>query len=387
MISLRQHIFSLVAVFVALAIGIAAGSTVVRGPLLDSTRSRLESAEELIEQERAENDVLAAELAQLDALGEDGPAQLLSGRLTGSAVVLVVAGDVDGDVVDGVMRSLAVASDGFVGEVRIDPGVFDPEQIDRVAGEIGVVAGGEVDVAQSFGLVVARRLADLGTRLAGGEAAGPATRASFGDLEDAGLVDLLQLSERTVPTDAFDVVVLSDRNLAHDPTGVLEGLIALPDLAGAPEGLRAAPAAPGTVPDTAPAGTAPTDTTGTTDTAPADTTEATEATDVEDTEAPEATEGTEPATTAPLAPEPVRPVVLIGEVGRIAQDNDSPVPSFVAAIRDSGRLRDEFSTVDNAETVLGWIAIVLGLDAAERGEVGQYGFRDGAERALPRRAP
>lgn len=76
----------------------------MRGPLLDSTRSRLESAEELIEQERAENDVLVAELAQLDALGEDGPAQLLAGRLTGSAVVLVVAGDVDGDVVAGVLR-------------------------------------------------------------------------------------------------------------------------------------------------------------------------------------------------------------------------------------------------------------------------------------------
>ncbi|TPW12136.1 MAG: hypothetical protein FD127_2808, partial [Acidimicrobiaceae bacterium] len=63
MISLRQHIFSLVAVFVALAVGIAAGSTVVRGPLLDSLRARLDSAEQNIETERAENDLLAAELA------------------------------------------------------------------------------------------------------------------------------------------------------------------------------------------------------------------------------------------------------------------------------------------------------------------------------------
>lgn len=389
MISLRQHIFSLVAVFVALAIGIAAGSTVVRGPLLDSTRSRLESAEELIEQERAENDVLAAELAQLDALGEDGPAQLLAGRLTGSAVVLVVAGDVDGDVVAGVLRALAVASDGFVGEVRIDPGVFDPEQVDRVAGEIGVVAGGETDVANAFGLVLARRLADLGGRLADGEAAGAATRATFGDLEDSGLIDLLQLSEGTVPVDAFDVVLLSDRNLAHDPTAVLEGLITLPDVVAQPAGF-AAPPRDGAAPvDTGSDGTTPSGS-GPDATSDPDTTTDPETTDPETTDEPDTTDtaDTEATTTTEPPPiEPPRPVVLIAEVGRITQDNDSPVPSFVGAIRDSGRLRDEFSTVDNAETVLGWIAIVLGLDAAERGEVGQYGFRDGADRAVPRRIP
>ena len=73
MISLRQHLFSLIAVFVALAIGIAAGSTVVRGPLLDSTRARLESAEEVIAAERAENELLTAEVAQLDGWAVDGP--------------------------------------------------------------------------------------------------------------------------------------------------------------------------------------------------------------------------------------------------------------------------------------------------------------------------
>src|SRR5215217_1639523 len=109
MISLRQHIFSLIAVFVALAIGIAAGSTVVRGPLLDSLRARLDSAESVIAQERAENDAQAAEVAQLEQLGEDAPEQFLPGRLTGVAVLLLVAGDVSTDVVSGSVRSLEVS--------------------------------------------------------------------------------------------------------------------------------------------------------------------------------------------------------------------------------------------------------------------------------------
>jgi hypothetical protein len=75
--------------------------------------------------------------------------------------------------------------------------------------------------------------------------------------------------------------------------------------------------------------------------------------------------------------------MMVAEVGRIDPDNDSPVQSFVGAIRESGRLRDEVSTVDNAETVLGWMATVLGLQAAQGGDVGHYGFREGAERSIP----
>ena len=79
--------------------------------------------------------------------------------------------------------------------------------------------------------------------------------------------------------------------------------------------------------------------------------------------------------------------MMVAEVGRVLQDNDNPVPSFVSAIRDNGRLRDEVSTDDNAETILGWIAVVLGLEAARSGDVEHYGFRDGADRALPPRSP
>lgn len=324
MISLRQHIFSLVAVFVALAIGIAAGSTVVRGPLLDSLRQRLQSAEALIETERSENDVLAAELAQLDDLGADGPAQLLSGRLDGSPVVLVVAGDVDRDVVDGVARSLNSATTAFVGELRLDPTVFDPEEAARVAVELGrpelvqrpaEPTPEEVEqVGSAFGTRIAELLDDVAAATADGELPG-AVRGAFGRLEDAGLVDLLRVRDEPVEGDRLDVVVLTDRNLANDPTPVLDALV-----------------------------TAAADDDGS-------------------------------------------PLFLIAEVGRIAQDNDQPVPSFVAEIRDNGRLRDEYSTVDNAETILGWIAIVLGLVAAHDGQVGQYGFRDGADGPIPRVVP
>lgn len=314
MISLRQHIFSLVAVFVALAIGIAAGSTVVRGPLLDSTRARLEAAEENIAVERAENDALAAELAQLDDWVASGPGQLLGGRLGGTGVLLVVVGDVDGDVVEGMIRSVRASAGTLVGELRVAPAVLNPEQTDRVAAVLGIEPSEDLVPMAVFGDRIATLVPTVAEAMTDGEVV-PADvlRGAFGDLEDAGLVDVLEVEENPVEVDLVEVLVLTDRNLVNDPTPMLTGLITMSD----------------------PVGAAMT--------------------------------------------------VLVAEVGRVAQDNDTPTPSFVGVIRDDGRLRDEVSTVDNAETILGWVAAVLGLESARTGAVGHYGFRDGAQQAIPDR--
>ncbi len=350
MISLRQHIFSLVAVFVALAIGIAAGSTVVRGPLLDSLRARLESAEESIQVERAENDVLAAEVAQLDPWVEDGPDQLLAGRLPDTAVLLVVAGDVDQDAVTGMIRALRASAARLVGEVRIDPAVFDPDQRERLQEVVGAIAGRSLagtdgdegddageDPAVALGEVVAERI--LRTRdvvVAGGVRSDQVVRSAFGDLEDAGLVDLLQLSAAEAPVGSFDLMVMTDRNARFDPARTLDQVIAVHD------------PATGATGDDAEEG-------------------------AQEGSAEEA-DGRSGAIT-----------VLVAEVGRVLPTNGDPAPSYVGAIRANGRLRDEVNTVDNAETILGWIAAVLGLESAEPGSADHYGFRQGADRPIPTR--
>ncbi|MCU1359186.1 MAG: hypothetical protein JWN99_475 [Ilumatobacteraceae bacterium] len=317
MISLRQHIFSLVAVFVALAVGIAAGSTVVRGPLLDSTRARLSSAEENIALERAENDELAAELAQLDGWENDGPAQLLAGRLPGSAVVLVVAGDVDKDVEQGIVRSIKASAAVLAGEIHLDSAVFDVEQAQRLHEALGASAADAPDPAVVFGERVGDLVASTAKQIETTADVRPdqVLSAAFGSYEDAGLVDLVEMETDKITVDDVDLLVLTDRNLVADPAHVLSGVIKVSD------------------------------------------------------------------------PDGAAMTVMVAEVGRVLQGNDKPVPSFVSAIRDNGRLRDEVSTDDNAETILGWIAVVLGLEAARSGDVEHYGFRDGADRSLPPRSP
>jgi hypothetical protein len=56
---------------------------------------------------------------------------------------------------------------------------------------------------------------------------------------------------------------------------------------------------------------------------------------------------------------------------------------FVDAFRNDGKAQAQISTVDNADTVPGRIAVALALEEASRGLVGHYGQGPGAEQALP----
>jgi Copper transport outer membrane protein, MctB len=59
---------------------------------------------------------------------------------------------------------------------------------------------------------------------------------------------------------------------------------------------------------------------------------------------------------------------------------------FVAAVRADGKAAQTVATVDDAETVPGGIATVLGLREAIRGRIGHYGFAPGADAVIPQPA-
>jgi hypothetical protein len=59
---------------------------------------------------------------------------------------------------------------------------------------------------------------------------------------------------------------------------------------------------------------------------------------------------------------------------------------FVAAVRTDGKAAQTVATVDDAETVPGGIAAVLGLREALRGLIGHYGFAPGADAVIPQPA-
>ena len=78
MINIRYHVYSLVAVFLALAIGVAAGSTVVQRSVVDnlsSTQGRIEKNLDDLEAKNAElQDRAAALECRSGSLTQEGPA-------------------------------------------------------------------------------------------------------------------------------------------------------------------------------------------------------------------------------------------------------------------------------------------------------------------------
>ena len=67
----------------------------------------------------------------------------------------------------------------------------------------------------------------------------------------------------------------------------------------------------------------------------------------------------------------------------IAAEPSDSLWEIVARVRDEPQTAGQVATVDNAESIFGQIALVLGLERAEIGVVDHYGTGPGATRILP----
>jgi len=115
MLNLRYHVVSLVAVFLALGIGVIMGATVIDRVTVDQLRNRLDSVEGSVRQTRKDNDRLAAQLHTWDRFVDQGRSALLSGQLKGVPVLLVGVDGVDRKSVGDLRGELATAGAGVEG--------------------------------------------------------------------------------------------------------------------------------------------------------------------------------------------------------------------------------------------------------------------------------
>lgn len=132
MINFRYHIVSLMAVFLALAVGIAVGVSL--SPSVD------EGILSQAQQDRNQVTALRSELTRRDNLDtyrstyDQRTAQLvLAGRLTEDRVALVIMPDAPNAVVTAVADAVGQAGGRVVSQVKVNPDVFDPAQANTVA--------------------------------------------------------------------------------------------------------------------------------------------------------------------------------------------------------------------------------------------------------------
>jgi hypothetical protein len=150
MINFRFHLVSLTAVFLALALGIALGATVVDQKTVTTLRSQVNRVDRRLDGVEAENGRLRAQVGQWDAFGreEDGKGALVQGRLSGVHVLVIASRGTDADPLAKLRATLVgagAALEGtvwFTSKLRLDPA--NPSNADDVrtlAGALGKADG------------------------------------------------------------------------------------------------------------------------------------------------------------------------------------------------------------------------------------------------------
>lgn len=122
MINFRYHIVSLTAVFLALAVGIAMGTTFLNKATVDQLKHQIHSAESGIDKTSKTNQALSDQLAQYQAadtaMTKDGLAQM--GPVLTDLPMLVVAADgVDTDSLDNLRTALVDAGADLRGTLTL----------------------------------------------------------------------------------------------------------------------------------------------------------------------------------------------------------------------------------------------------------------------------
>lgn len=133
MISLRYHVISIAAVFLALALGVVLGSTAISDRLLSGLSSNRDELGRQVSDLQAERNGLRARLADADIFGAVVGPRVVSGVLRGHTVVLVTTADANPADRDALTGLLSSAGATVTGELQLTDAFTDPSRSDQLS--------------------------------------------------------------------------------------------------------------------------------------------------------------------------------------------------------------------------------------------------------------
>lgn len=185
MIDFRYHLVSIVAVFLALAIGIVLGSTALQGSTIDFLRKTSDSLQSQLNAAHAASSNYEQAMNADDAFLQTAEPKLLNGMLTGEKILLVTEPGAPSSVIDGIQKAAGLSGAAITGTIALQPKFNDVSgttksslsQLNDLAGSygIGLVPGADPqttyqeDAAQVIAAAVLQKPADV-PRLAAADA-------------------------------------------------------------------------------------------------------------------------------------------------------------------------------------------------------------------------
>ena len=237
MISLRYHVISIAAVFLALALGVVLGSTAISGRLLSGLSSNRDELGRQVSDLQVERNGLRARLADADVFGAAVGPRVVNGVLRARTVVLVTTADAtpaDRDALTGLLSSAGAT---VTGELQLTDAFTDPSRSDQLS-ELStrlLPAGLRLPTASDAGTLAGGLLGSLlliNPHNGKAQATPAETAAVLAGLGDGGFV---RVGPRVLPAQL--VVVLTGgagrANSSGDRAGILARFATQLDRAGA----------------------------------------------------------------------------------------------------------------------------------------------------------
>jgi hypothetical protein len=236
-IDFRYHLVSLIAVFLAVALGIVIGTTQLNEPILKDIEKQVSSLEQDKRDLEDQTQQLKTQVDTADAFGTAVAPALVKGALANRKVLLVVTNDaVPTETVDGVTALIDQAGGAVSGTVRLQPGYSDPSTAASLESYVtgpGLPTGLQLPEADDSGQLVASVLAQVLMIPKGGTARDTAQIASV--LSGLNALDALTAESSSVAAADYALVLTSGAFQGQDAderNGTLTDLVSALDSSG-----------------------------------------------------------------------------------------------------------------------------------------------------------
>ena len=165
MIDFRYHLVSLIAVFLAIALGIVIGTTALNEPILADIKNQVSDLEGDKRSLEDRTQQLQAQLDTTEAFEEAVAPALVDGTLSGDSVLLVVTNeDVPPETVDQVTALIGEAGGTITGTLNLRPEYSDPSSASALQGYVtgsGLPTGVQLPEVDDAGQLVGALLAQV----------------------------------------------------------------------------------------------------------------------------------------------------------------------------------------------------------------------------------
>lgn len=162
MINFRFHLVSLIAVFLALTVGIVMGATVIDRAIVDGLNDRIDSVSRKADERRKESELLAGEVSRLNEFIGASQPYVVDDRLTDVPLVVLATRGVDTNAVDAQVDVLRQAGATVPAVVWLEDrwALDDDDSVKALADAIGSTDRTPATLREAAWRALARRLAD-----------------------------------------------------------------------------------------------------------------------------------------------------------------------------------------------------------------------------------